>query len=194
MRSQSWTGVDLGIVFGGSSEGVGMVFPEAVHRMCLGCAGDGPDPDLEPSDVARIEREANAIHRRTHWECPPNPAHLAVAASVQLGHLPAGAGLPALLKSDKALYAGTTDAQDDGLLAAFALASAIVLQQDLPWSPVFRWRLAAELLAPLWVLDESGSDHLEGPHPHAPEWLVRQRNLESQGTVANKRSRSVLTT
>ena len=186
MTLQKWNGDDSCIVSGGLPEEGAVIYPDSVRQMCLGLAGAGSDLDLAALDVARIEHVANALHRCTHWDAPPSPWRLAEVASVQLSKLPPGSLIPAIFKADKALYLATTEPRDDGLLAAFALASALVLQRDLPWSEVFRWRLAAELLAPAWAIDERGVDHLAAHHLHAPAWLVRQRNLGSLDTVANK--------
>lgn len=172
-----WNMRESWIVQRQSSQELGVTFPPAIRLACLGF-GDAVIPDLTAAEVARIEMIARELHYRSGWESPPDPAVLAHHAGVTLFPLPAGCALPEAFGEVESLYRSQPRPRNDGLAAAYALAASLVLKRGIPWSHVFCWRLAAELLAPAWAIDARGMDHLAAEHPHAPPWLVTQRQTQ----------------
>ena len=155
--------------------------------MCLGLNPEGAE-GLTASEVGRIEAKASALHRRSHLTTP-SAWTLAPLASVRIASIRRGLpveGGGVFYHAKAAVFVRGDDERDDALGAAFALASAIVLQRGLPWSEVFRWRLAAELLVPGWALADRGADPSVATLPMAPAWLIEQARSRWLADVANK--------
>ena len=178
-----WNTRESWIVFGPSSQVQIVTYAASIRLACLGI-GDPEHPDLTLVEVTRIESIAVELHRRSRLASPPDPHTLAPLAGVLLTRLSPDDDMGASTGPTRARYVGCENPREDGLAAAFALAGSLVLQRDLPWSAIYRWRLAAELLVPAWAIDVTGVDRLAASHPCAPAWLVEQRATQAMHAAA----------
>lgn len=126
--------------------------------LALGIAGDRA---LDAAELAAIGQIAAPLLRKA-GRGHPDPFGLAAVAGVPVH----ATGADLVILSSRAYCPRVDDQREQGLWAARALASVLLLRRDR-YSDLRSWVLAAELLTPPWALGAG--------HPWAPEWLVHLR-------------------
>lgn len=127
-------------------------------------------------DLPDCVKIAEGAHRRAGWVSPPNPLRLAAASGVRVFKLPADVHLGRLASPDDAFYRWTENQRERGLRIAVALGRCLLLRSEVEPTPEAVQHLAAELLAPLWALEQSGDVlAFAAGHPWSPARIVGEQ-------------------